>query len=138
MAKAKKTKSVTPLAGAVGRRKEAVARIWIRPGSGKISVNKKDVNAYFDTSFNIMTASMPITLLPVGKKYDFAANVKGGGLNAQAGAIKLGISRALLEVDETLRPTLRKLDLLTVDSRRKERKKYGQRGARRKFQFVKR
>ena len=138
MAKAKKTKSVAPLAGAVGRRKEAVARIWIRPGSGKINVNKQDIDAYFDTDFNKMSAATPIFVIPAAQKYDFTANVRGGGLNAQADAIKLGIARALVEIDESLRPELRKLNLLTVDSRRKERKKYGQPGARRKFQFVKR
>jgi small subunit ribosomal protein S9 len=133
-----KSTSNAPVAHGVGRRKSSVARIWLRPGTGAIRVNGKEANAYFDTDFNKQVAAKPFKVCPVSSQYDVDANVQGGGLRAQADAIALGISRALVERDENLRPVLRQHGLLTVDSRVKERKKYGQRGARRKFQFVKR
>lgn len=128
-----------PMAHGVGRRKSAVARVWLRKGSGKIVVNGKDYTQYFDTAISRMEASTPLNVCKdVVVGLDFEVNVNGSGLPAQAGAVKLGISRALVSFNEELRPTLRQFGLLTVDSRLKERKKYGQKAARRKFQFVKR
>lgn len=136
----KRTKTVKrkPLAHGVGRRKTAVARVWLRRGTGKITVNNKDYLEYFDTNVSILSIETPFRVCPVGTNYNVQATVYGGGKKAQADAIKLGISRSFVKLDPALRSTLRKYKLLTVDSRQKERKKYGQRGARRKFQFVKR
>lgn len=122
----------------VGRRKTAIARVWLRRGSGNIVVNGKKHTEYFDTELNCAEAAKPFGVVPVSSNYDVEANVLGGGMHAQAGAVQLGIARALLNNDESIRKLLRQFDLLTVDSRRKERKKYGQKAARRKFQFVKR
>ena len=133
-----KNSSKAPISQGVGRRKSAVARVWLRPGKGKINVNGEEASVYFDTDFNRTAILTPFKVCSVGAHYDVDVNVNGGGLNAQAGAIRLGIARALVLKDEALRPTLKLHRLLTVDSRLKERKKYGQRGARRKFQFVKR
>lgn len=127
-----------PVAHGVGRRKSCVARVWLRHGTGAIRVNGKESAVYFDTDFNKQIAAKPFKVCPVSAQYDVDVNIQGGGLSAQADAIALGIARALVERDENLRPVLRQHGLLTVDSRVKERKKYGQRGARRKFQFVKR
>ncbi len=139
-AKAPKTKtaSMPPLAHGVGRRKSAVARAWLRRGAGKITVNGQDFKTYFDTDFSRRSASMPFLVCPVGTNYDVEVNLNGGGKFGQADAVKLAIARAFLIMDETLRPVLRQHGLLTVDDRLKERKKYGQKAARRKFQFVKR
>ena len=134
----KKNVKVKPLAHSVGRRKKAVARVWLRRGNGKITVNNKDYTKYFDTNVSILSVTTPFRVCPVGTNYNVQATVHGGGKNAQADAIKLGIARSFVELDPTLRAVFRKYKLLTVDSRQKERKKYGQRGARRKFQFVKR
>lgn len=136
--KAKKARKVAPLAHGVGRRKSSVARVWLRAGKGAIVINGKDFKEYFDTEVARMKASTPFRVIPVDTQFDIEANVHGGGLYSQADAVKLGISRALVTADERLRPTLRQHDLLTVDSRIKERKKPGQKAARRKFQFVKR
>ncbi len=122
----------------VGRRKTAIARVWLRRGSGTIVVNGKNHTDYFDTQDNCNEAATPFSVLPVSANYDFKVNVVGGGMHAQAGAICLGIARALLNNDESVRPLLRQHGLLSVDSRRKERKKYGRKAARRRFQFVKR
>lgn len=130
-------KKNAPLGHGVGRRKSAIARVWLRRGSGKIVVNNKQADSYFQTEMTRADVTRPFSVTP-SASYDVFARVCGGGLCAQAGAVKLGIARALLDVDADLRPVLRQNDLLTVDSRNKERKKYGQRGARRKFQFVKR
>lgn len=130
--------SLKPIAYGHGHRKTSKARVWLRRGTGKFIVNGKEMKEYFDTEITRLDAATPFRVIPVGPNYDVEANVSGGGKCGQAGAVKLGIARALLQVDESLRPTLRQKDLLTVDSRQKERKKYGQRGARRKFQFVKR
>jgi len=142
MIKAKATKSkvktVAPIAGSVGRRKSSVARVWARPGKGVITVNGKDFKTYFHTEITRLKASTPFRVVPVESQLDIEANVTGGGTVSQAEAVKLGIARALVAVDEGLRPLLRQHGLLTVDSRVKERKKYGQKAARRKFQFVKR
>lgn len=127
-----------PVAHGVGRRKNAVARVWMRRGNGKMNVNGKDYTHYFDTVFSAEAAVTAFKVCPISVSYDFEANVRGGGKVAQADAVKLGIARAFLDFDESNKPILRKSGLLTVDARKKERKKYGQRGARRKFQFVKR
>lgn len=127
-----------PLSHGVGRRKKAVARVFMRRGNGKIVVNGKDYASYFDTEVMRLDAATPMRVVPASTNYDFEVNVTGGGLYAQAGATKLGISRAFVEMDENLRAVLRQMRLLTVDSRVKERKKYGQKSARAKFQFVKR
>ena len=122
----------------VGRRKSAVARVWLKRGKGAVEVNGKDYQDYFDT--DTARTSLVKALKAVGfeRKFDIMVNVSGGGMMGQAEAACLGIARAILASDETVRKTLRQADLLTVDSRIKERKKYGQKAARRKFQFVKR
>lgn len=137
---AKKTSSVSkqPLSHAIGRRKKAVARVWLKRGKGAISVNGRKVEEYFDTDITRLAATMPFRVLPISSNYDVHANVTGGGLWGQADAVKLGIARAFATLDEAARPVLRQHGLLTVDARNKERKKYGQKAARRKFQFVKR
>ena len=122
----------------VGRRKSSVARVWLKKGNGSILVNGKDFNTYFPTKVAQNKVVLPFRAANMEKDFDVNVNVFGGGTYGQADAIKLGISRALLEFDDNLRGTLKKYGLLTVDARLKERKKYGQRGARRKFQFVKR
>lgn len=144
-AKAQKTKSrassgvkKAPLAHGVGRRKSAVARVWLRRGAGKLLVNGKDYTTYFDTDITRAMAAIPFNIVPKASYYDAEVNVQGGGLCAQADAVKLGLSRALLGANTELKPLLRQNGLLTVDARVKERKKYGQRAARRRFQFVKR
>lgn len=131
--------STSPVAHGVGRRKSSVARIWLTRGKGEVTINKKDYAQYFDTEVARLAAVEAFAVYPdAAKYYNVTGNVVGGGLRAQADAVKLGIARALLAANETLKPMLRQHGLLTVDSRLKERKKYGQRGARRKFQFVKR
>ena len=121
-----------------GRRKTAVARVFVREGSGKIVVNGKDVNDYFATSEQVQVVRQPLMVTSSENKYDILINVVGGGLNGQAGACLHGISRALTQVDQDNYPALKKNGYLTRDSRMIERKKYGQRGARRRFQFSKR
>lgn len=133
-----KVRTIAPLAHGVGRRKSSIARVWLRAGKGAIVVNGKDFKDYFKTEVTRLAASTPFRIIPVESQFDIEANVLGGGHCSQADAVKLGIARALLTADEKLRPVLRQHDLLTVDSRVKERKKYGQKAARRKFQFVKR
>jgi small subunit ribosomal protein S9 len=136
---AKKAASSAPLAHGVGRRKSSVARVWLRRGTGSIVVNGKTYDAYFDTEMTRLVVAAAFGLAgELRQRYDLLVNVQGGGRTGQADATKLGIARALVEANPELRPTLREHGLLTVDSRIKERKKYGQRGARRKFQFVKR
>ena len=122
----------------VGRRKRAIARVWVTKGSGGIRVNGKNLDRYFvtDNLRNDVVKALKIT--GYEKDFDVKVNVFGGGEVGQSQAARLGIARALLSFDESLRKPLRENSLLTVDSRIKERKKYGQRGARRKFQFVKR
>jgi small subunit ribosomal protein S9 len=123
---------------ATGRRKSSVARVWLKPGEGKIVINKKTMEDYFSRPTHKVLVVSPLRLLGAETKYDISANVRGGGASGQAGAIRLGISRALLSMDDNLRGQLRKAGLLTRDPRVKERKKYGQRGARARFQFSKR
>lgn len=134
----KKASPKAPLAHGVGRRKNAIARAWLRRGKGDVIVNDKKLNSYFDVKVAQMDAMTPFNLIPAAKRYDVTLNVQGGGVIAQAGAARLAIARALVEIDSSLRSELRKHGLLTVDARVKERKKYGQKAARRKFQFVKR
>ncbi len=128
----------TSLAHGTGRRKTSVARAWFRRGRGKVRVNTNDITQYFDTKLDALMAETPMRLVPISSNYDIKVTVRGGGKVSQADAVKLAIARGLLQLDETLRPLLRENGLLTVDSRVKERKKPGQKGARRKFQFVKR
>ncbi|HAU30020.1 TPA: 30S ribosomal protein S9 [Candidatus Dependentiae bacterium] len=127
-----------PVAHGVGRRKAAVARVYLRRGNGEIVVNNRPFTQYFDVDLAQLAVKTPFEVIPQAKDYDAEIIVVGGGLRGQADAVKLGISRALLQIDEALRSELRSHGLLTVDARVKERKKYGQRGARRRFQFVKR
>lgn len=123
---------------AVGRRKEAVARVRLTPGEGKIIVNKKPLLSFFKRETLKMIIEQPLNLTESIGKYDIIANVKGGGLSGMAGAVRLGIARALIKVDEDHRPKLKAAGFLTRDPRMKERKKYGQPGARKRFQFSKR
>ena len=121
-----------------GRRKTSIATVTVFEGTGKITVNDKDMAAYFCTNAMQREVQLPFQLTSTSGKFDVNADVKGGGVYAQADAMKLAISRALLQFDQGLRPTLRKASCLTRDPREKERKKYGQRGARAKFQWSKR
>lgn len=140
MIKAKAKENVVKAApiGAVGRRKSAVARVWLRKGDGGIAINSRRCADYFKTDETRTNAIKTLLLCGVLKNYDVVANVQGGGLCAQADAVKLGIARALVKENEEFKSILREHGELTVDARNKERKKPGQRGARRKFQFVKR
>lgn len=135
-----KTVTKTPIQGGhgVGRRKSSVARVWLYRGAGNVTINELPISSYFDTEISRLAATAPMRACAVASHYDIRASVQGGGKAGQADAVKLGFARALLHTDETLKPVLRKHGLLTVDSRVKERKKYGQKAARRKFQFVKR
>lgn len=135
---AHKKVKLAPIAHGVGRRKSSVARVWLRRGAGNIVVNGKELDLYFDTTFTRQAAASPFKVCPVGTNYDVQVNVSGGGKNGQADAIKLAIARAFIVLDETLKPVLRSNGMVTVDSRVKERKKYGRKAARRRFQFVKR
>jgi len=130
--------SKAPVSHGVGRRKSAVARVWLRRGTGAIQVNGLDFVNYFDTDVARIAAHLPFKIYAHSGNYDVTANVKGGGLRAQADAVKLGIARAINDIDESVHALLRQEGLLTVDDRVKERKKYGQKAARRRFQFVKR
>ncbi len=123
---------------AVGRRKESVARVRLIPGTGNIVVNNKSVLDYFKRETLKMIIEQPLEVTETLNKFDIYANVKGGGLTGQAGAMRLGIARALLKFDEDLRPVLKAGGFLTRDPRMKERKKYGLAGARKRFQFSKR
>jgi small subunit ribosomal protein S9 len=123
---------------ATGRRKCAVARVWLMPGSGKVTVNKRDIDNYFGRATSKMILRQPLELTSQTAGYDVYVNVCGGGLSGQADAIKLGITRALMKVNPSFRPQLKAAGYVTRDPRCKERKKYGQRGARARFQFSKR
>jgi len=123
---------------ATGRRKESIARVWLSPGSGKIIVNKQELMDYFRRPTLDMIIRQPFSVTETVGQYDVMATVKGGGLSGQAGAMLLGIARALIQVNEELRKSLRGAGFLTRDPREKERKKYGQPGARKRFQFSKR
>jgi small subunit ribosomal protein S9 len=123
---------------ATGRRKEAVARVWLTAGSGKITVNGRTFEDFFSAETHRMHVSQPLTVLEKATDYDIVCTVKGGGPSGQAGAVRHGLSRALVNSDEDFRKPLRKAGLLTRDAREVERKKYGQPGARKQFQFSKR
>jgi small subunit ribosomal protein S9 len=122
----------------VGKRKTAVARVWVKPGSGKIEVNKRTLDEYYIRATSKMMIMQPLELTNTVGNFDIKVNVRGGGLNGQAGAIRHAISRALAEMDVEHRPTLKAKGLLSRDARKKERKLYGQRGARARYQFSKR
>ena len=121
-----------------GRRKTAVARVRLASGSGKVTVNGRALENYFVVDTQRMHLLQPLVSTDTLNKYDVSVNVSGGGPNGQAGAVRHGIARALVEADANLRPTLKSQGLLTRDPRMKERKKYGQKGARKRFQFSKR
>jgi len=123
---------------ATGKRKSAIARVWIKEGSGSILVNKKPMDEYFSVEMARKLVSQPIQLTEMDNKLDVMVTVAGGGVTGQAGAVKHGITKALLEYNPDFRPVLKKAGFITRDSRVKERKKYGQRGARARFQFSKR
>ena len=123
---------------ATGRRKDAVARVWIRPGSGKITVNKREVSNYFPRPVLRMMINQPFSVTNREGQFDVVCTCSGGGLSGQAGAVRHGISQALTLFEPDLRPVLKKGGFLTRDSRVVERKKYGRRKARRSFQFSKR
>ncbi|TWJ32896.1 30S ribosomal protein S9 [Geobacter argillaceus] len=121
-----------------GKRKSSIARVWLKPGSGKIMVNSKSLDDYFGRETSKMVVRQPLELTENVDKFDIYVTVRGGGDSGQAGAIKHGITKALLEADTELRGTLKKAGFITRDSRVKERKKYGKAAARKSFQFSKR
>ncbi|HEV3033123.1 MAG TPA: 30S ribosomal protein S9 [Polyangia bacterium] len=123
---------------ATGRRKHAVARVWLQPGSGKVDINRRTLEDYFGRETSRMVFRQALELTETTGRFDVFVNVSGGGLSGQADAIRHGISRVLIKVDPSYRPALKKAGYLTRDARQKERKKYGQRGARARFQFSKR
>lgn len=135
--KRKKVKNV-PFAHAVGRRKRAIARVWLRKGKGEILVNGRNLQEYFPVITSLQDSQRSFNAVSATEGMLADVKVVGGGYTAQASAVKLGIARALLQFDDTLKPEMRKQGFLTVDSRTKERKKPGQKGARKKFQFTKR
>ena len=119
-----------------GRRKSSSARVFLRPGKGDINVNARSIDSFFGRETARMIVRQPLDITEMNDKFDIHVTVKGGGINGQAGAIRLGIARALLQYDETLRPDLRKAGLLTRDAREVERKKVGLRKARKKEQAI--
>jgi len=123
---------------ATGRRKTSAARVFLRPGTGSISVNSRQFENFFPTEALRTQVKQPLLLTETADKFDIYATVAGGGVAGQAGAVRLGIARALVEYNGELRPRLKKEGLLTRDARNKERKKYGLAGARKRFQFSKR
>ncbi len=130
--------TTTSIIAATGRRKESVARVQLINGSGKVLINKRPMEDYFKTETLRTVALQPFTLTKTTGKFDVKANVSGGGMSGQAGAVRLGISRALLLYDVNLKKLLRASGFLTRDPRAKERKKYGQKRARKRFQYTKR
>jgi small subunit ribosomal protein S9 len=121
-----------------GKRKTAVARVWLKPGSGKVTVNHRDADTYFERETSRMIMRQPLELIEVLDQYDVVATVAGGGHAAQAEAMRHGIAKALCVADPERRPSLKRAGFLTRDARKKERKKYGQPGARKRFQYSKR
>ena len=138
MADIKIPRAQTPQNRGTGRRKTAVARVRLATGTGKIVVNGRSFENYFPVESMRTAASQPLATAGLADKYDAQVSVSGGGLNGQAGAVRLGIARALLTIDPNLRSPLRAEGLLTRDPRMRERKKYGQPGARKRFQYSKR
>ncbi len=132
------TTTNTYLAQAVGRRKSSIARVYVKQGTGKITINKREFENYFPKATSRYVVDQPMNLLELNGQYDVNINVKGGGSTGQAGAIRLGISRALEKINAAHRPELKKAGFLTRDARKVERKKYGLAGARKSFQFSKR
>ena len=132
------TKSANDGTYATGRRKESTARVWIKPGAGKMIINGRPMEEYFGRETSKMVINQPLQVLEQAGKIDMTVNVRGGGLSGQAGAIRHGLSRALCRLNAEFRPALKKAGFLTRDARSVERKKYGQPGARRRFQFSKR
>jgi small subunit ribosomal protein S9 len=123
---------------ATGKRKTSIARVWLKSGSGEININKRSIDDFFGRETSKMVVRQPLELTDNAGKFDIVVNVCGGGASGQAGAIKHGITKALLEIDPTLRGVLKKSGFITRDSRIKERKKYGRKAARASFQFSKR
>jgi small subunit ribosomal protein S9 len=121
-----------------GRRKSSTARVWLRPGEGRITINNRDLNTYFGLETAKMVIFQPLELTGTLGQFDISVTVQGGGIKGQAGAIRHGITRSLLAVKEEFREVLKKAGLITRDPRVKERKKYGQKGARKRFQYSKR
>ncbi len=128
----------TPPIQSTGRRKESVARVRLRPGTGTITINSRAFDNYFTSATHRQMVMEPLRLLDAQQTYDIDATIEGGGVAGQAGALRLGIARSLLEVDETVRPALKKAGLLTRDARKKETKKYGLKKARKAPQYSKR
>ncbi|MCT4673582.1 MAG: 30S ribosomal protein S9 [Prolixibacteraceae bacterium] len=123
---------------AIGRRKAAVARVYVKEGAGKITINKRDIDTYFPSGVLQYIVKQPLALLEVAEKYDIQINLDGGGIKGQAEAARLGIARALVKIDEAVKSDLRKAGFMTRDPRQVERKKPGQPKARKQFQFSKR
>jgi small subunit ribosomal protein S9 len=123
---------------ATGKRKTSIARVWLQPGTGRIVINKKNAEDYLDRETSKMIIAQPLVLTATLGKLDISVNVLGGGISGQAGAIRHGISKALLELNPEYREVLKRAGFLTRDSRVKERKKYGRRSARARFQYSKR
>jgi small subunit ribosomal protein S9 len=123
---------------ATGRRKRAIARVWLMPGEGKITINRRDAEAYLTRGTNMKVVEQPLVATNTREEYDVWATAHGGGLSGQANAVRLGIARALLRVDPEHRGALKGAGYLTRDARKVERKKYGRKGARARFQFSKR
>ena len=135
---AKNTNKVVDLGQGVGRRKTAVARVYLREGNGEVVVNGKKVEEYFVDSADVAKVNQPFAVTETEGKFNLVINVYGGGIHGQAEAVRHGVARALVSYDENLKPALHTAGLMTRDPRMVERKKYGQRGARRRFQFSKR
>jgi small subunit ribosomal protein S9 len=133
-----KKKGIQYDAWAIGRRKTSVARVYVLNGSGKIIINKRDIRDYFSKATSRYIVNQPLSLLKKNDQYDFKINVTGGGTTGQAGAIRLGISRALIKLSSSFREPLKKAGFITRDSRKVERQKPGMRGARANYQFSKR
>jgi len=127
-----------PLVQSTGRRKQAIARVRLRDGEGKISVNGRDIKDYFPSDTHRMILTEPLRITETEERFDIDATMDGGGTSGQAGALRLGIARALIELDEELRPALKKAGFLTRDAREKESKKYGLKKARKAPQYSKR
>jgi len=122
----------------IGRRKTSIARVYVKPGNGDIKVNNRDLKEYFLSDIHQSTVKQALTISKLEGSYDVVVNVEGGGIKGQAEAVRLGIARALVEINAETKPALRKEGIMTRDSRMVERKKYGRRKARRRFQFSKR